>query len=295
MTHIVTNQQAGRTVKSVLQKDLLLSTSLLNTIKRRPGALLLNGVPVFVTKTVAAGDVLQVDLSDPPNPSPVPAVAIPLDILYEDDALLAINKSAPLPVHASSFAPDEVTLANGLAAYLGESATFHPVNRLDRGTTGVMVVAKSRYVHNLLRQQLHTEKFCREYRGVAVGTVTPASGRIDAPIGRAPGSPILRMVCSHGLPAVTEYETLGSAGGFTLLRLCPHTGRTHQLRLHMAYLGYPLAGDWLYGTEDRVLIPRPALHAFRLTLCHPISGETLELEAPIPEDMTRLLPGISDL
>ena len=289
MTHIISAQQAGRTVKSILKKDFLLSTALLNDIKRREGALLLNGVSIYVTKTVEAGDVLQVDLSDPPNPSPVAPVAIPLDILYEDEELLILNKSAPLSVHASSFSPDEVTLANGLAAYLGEQFTCHPVNRLDRGTTGVMVVAKSRYIHNLLRQQLHTERFYREYRGVSVGTVTPSNGRIEAPIGRAQGSPILREIRPDGFPAVTEYETLDCTAGFTLLRLCPLTGRTHQLRLHMAYIGHPLVGDWLYGTEDREQIERPALHSFRLVLQHPLSRRWLELEAPIPEDMKRLM------
>lgn len=289
MTHTITSQQAGRTIKSILKKDFMLSTALLNSIKRREGALLLNGVPVYVTKTVAFGDVLQVDLSDPPNPTPIHPVAMPLDILYEDEEILVINKSAPLAVHASSFSPDEVTLSNGLAAYLGEEVICHPVNRLDRGTTGVMVVAKSRYIHNLLRQQLHTECFYREYRGIAVGRVMPPDGRIEAPIGRASGSPILREVRSDGVPAVTQYHTLCCVNELTLLRLIPITGRTHQLRLHLAYIGYPLAGDWLYGTEDPALIKRPALHSFRLVLQHPISGQRLELEAPIPDDMRRLI------
>ena len=289
MDLIVPPAQAGRTVGVFLKRELGFRTTLLNRLKRRPGALLKNGVPVFTNAVLADGDHLTVDLSDPPAAVPTAPIPMDLDIPYEDEFLLVVNKPAPLAVHASSFAPEEPTLANGLAAHLGPAFTLHPVNRLDRGTTGLMAVAKSQYVHNLLRQQLHTENFYREYRGVALGTVTPPAGDIRLPIGRAEGSPIKRCVRPDGAEAWTSYETLRQAGGFTLLRLIPHTGRTHQLRLHLAAVGHPLAGDWLYGTEDRDLIPRPALHATLLRLRHPVTGALLELEAPLPCDMTRLL------
>ena len=289
MDLIVSPAQAGRTVGVFLKRELGFSTTLLNRLKRRPGALLKNGVPVFTNAVLADGDHLTVDLSDPPAAVPTAPIPMDLDIPYEDEFLLVVNKPAPLAVHASSFAPEEPTLANGLAAHLGPAFTLHPVNRLDRGTTGLMAVAKSQYVHNLLRQQLPTENFYRAYRGVALGTVTPPAGDIRLPIGRAEGSPIKRCVRPDGAEAWTSYETLRQAGGFTLLRLIPHTGRTHQLRLHLAAVGHPLAGDWLYGTEDRDLIPRPALHATLLRLRHPVTGALLELEAPLPCDMTRLL------
>ena len=289
MTITVTPQQAGRTVRSLLRYDLGLSTALLNHLKRREDGILLNDAPVFTNAVVAAGDRLTVDLRDDAPERPIPPVPMELDIRYEDEFLLVVNKSAPLAVHASSFAPEEPTLAGGLAHYLGPDLVFHPVNRLDRGTTGLMVVAKSRFAHNALRRLLHTEDFVREYRGICLGTPEPAAGVVDLPIGRAEGSPIRRCIRPDGAPAVSVYETLETAGGLTLLRLLPKTGRTHQLRLHMAALGHPLAGDWLYGTEDRRLIARPALHAWGLTLRHPVTGRRISLRAELPEDMARLL------
>ena len=289
MDLIVSPAQAGRTVGVLLKRELGLSTTLLNQLKRRPGALLKNGAPVFTNAVLTAGDHLTVDLTDPPAAVPTAPVPMDLDIPYEDEFLLVVNKPAPLAVHASSFAPEEPTLANGLAAHLGPSFTLHPVNRLDRGTTGLMAVAKSQYVHNLLRRQLHTQDFYREYRGVALGTVAPPAGDICLPIGRAEDSPIKRCVRPDGAEALTSYETLQQTGNFTLLRLIPHTGRTHQLRLHLAAIGHPLAGDWLYGIEDQDLIPRPALHAALLRLRHPVTGALLELEAPLPPDMATLL------
>ena len=182
------------------------------------------------------------------------------------------------------------TVAGALAWQRGADFVFHPVNRLDKGTTGLMVVAKSGYIHDRLRYALHTERFCREYRAVCIGCPDPKSGTIDAPIGRDPNSVVGRCVRPDGARAVTHYEVLGRSNGLSLLRLRPETGRTHQLRVHMASIGCPLAGDWLYGEEDPDLIPRPALHAYALDLDHPVTGEHLSLTAPIPADMARLAP-----
>ncbi len=212
-----------------------------------------------------------------------------LDIRFEDEHLLVLNKPAPLAVIPSSLSPVEATLANGLAHYLGPGFSFHPVNRLDRGTTGLMAVAKNGYVHDRLRRQLHTDAFRREYLAVCVGTPDPPEGRVDLPIARAPGSALKRQVDPAGKPAATNYRVLEIRSPFSLVALTPRTGRTHQIRVHMAALGCPLAGDWLYGTEDRNLIARPALHAARLELLHPVTGQALSLSAPPPADMTTLL------
>ena len=201
-----------------------------------------------------------------------------------------MNKPAGMTAHASNFLPDTPTVAGALAWTRGTDFVFHSVNRLDKGTTGLMVVAKSGYVHDLLRRSLHTPRFYREYRAVCIGCPEPEWGNIDAPIGRDETSTIARMVRPDGQPAVSHYEVLAKHGGLSLLRLVPETGRTHQLRVHMASIGCPLAGDWLYGTEAPALIPRPALHACALTLTHPITGEVLHLTAPLPEDMARLIP-----
>ena len=289
MTLTVTPQQAGRTIRSLLRYELGMSTALLNHLKRREDGILLNGSPAFTSAVLAAGDRLTVDLRDDLPEAPISPIPMDLDIHYEDEFLLVINKSAPLAVHASSFSPEEPTLANGLAHYLGPDLVFHPVNRLDRGTTGLMVVAKNRFAHNALRRILHTGDFSREYRGICVGAPSPAAGVINLPIGRAEGSAIQRCIRADGAPAVTVYETMEIVGGLTLLRLLPKTGRTHQLRLHMAAIGCPLAGDWLYGTEDHSLISRPALHAWGLTFRHPVTGRQLSFQAALPADLARLL------
>jgi len=136
---------------------------------------------------------------------------------------------------------------------------------------------------------MHTNAYARVYLGIACGHVLPASGVIELPIGMAEGSTYQRAIRREGQTARTEYESLATNDRFTLLRLVPRTGRTHQLRLHMATVGFPLAGDWLYGTEDRQLIARPALHSYELTLTHPITGEYIHLTAELPEDMWRLI------
>ena len=200
-----------------------------------------------------------------------------------------VNKPAGMTAHASNFLPDTPTVAGALAWSRGTDFVFHSVNRLDKGTTGLMVVAKSGYVHDLLRRALHTDRFRREYLAVCVGRPEPERGSIDAPIGRDERSTIARMVRPDGAPAVSHYQVLSTVNGLSLVHLVPETGRTHQLRLHMASIGHPLAGDWLYGTEDTALIPRPALHACALRLVHPVTGELLSLTAPLPEDMARLV------
>ena len=152
-----------------------------------------------------------------------------------------------------------------------------------------MTVAKNGYMHELLRRRMHTEKFRREYRGITVGQVEPPHGHITLPIGFYEGSSYQRAITPDGAPSHTEYEALAYTERFTLLRLVPHTGRTHQLRLHMASIGYPLAGDFLYGTEDKTLIERAALHSAELWLEHPITGEALHFFCPLPADMQRLM------
>lgn len=211
-----------------------------------------------------------------------------MDVLWEDEDLLILNKPAGITVHCASLTQEPITVAGAVAHYL-HTDQYHGVNRLDRGTTGVMVVAKSGYIHARCMEMLHTGRFYREYRGICIGTPNPPCGTIDLPIDRDRASLLKRRIDPNGLHALTEYEVLSSQNGMSFLRLIPHTGRTHQLRLHLSAVGHPLAGDWLYGTEDRALISRPALHSFALHLRHPITGEMLNISAPIPEDMQSLI------
>ena len=286
---IVTRSQAGRTVKSLLKGELGISTSLMGRLKRTETGLTVNGQRVFTTAVLQEGDHLRVDLTAAERPTDLRPVPMELDILFEDEHLLVVNKPAPLASIPSSLVPDEPTLAAGLLHHLGEGSALHLVNRLDRGTTGLLAAAKTAYVHDLLRRQLHTGNFQRIYLAVCVGTPKEPEGRVELPIGRDPSSAVKRRIDPEGKEAVTDYRILERSGPFSLVELTPHTGRTHQLRVHMATLGCPLAGDWLYGTEDRELIPRPALHAARLTMTHPITGERLTLEALLPADMRALL------
>ena len=290
LTYTVTPEEDGRMVKGILRGSLQLSYTLLKSLKWRKNAILLNGQSVHINVIVHTGDTVSVVLSErTPREDLYCANAAKPDIVYEDDDLLVLNKPAGVAMHPKSGDASAPSLAAMLTNYLGEGSVPHFVSRLDKGTSGLLIAAKSGYVHDRLRRALHSSDLRREYRAVAVGRVEPPYGVIDAPIGRAEGSIIRRCVRADGLPSLTEYETLQVSGRFTLLRLRPQTGRTHQLRVHMAYLGHPLAGDWLYGTEDKTLIARPALHSYELWFTQPVTGQELHFTAPIPQDMQRLM------
>ena len=290
LTHTVSPEEEGRMVKGILRGSLQLSYTLLKSLKWRENAILLNGQSVHVNAIVHAGDVVSVALSErtPREDLYCENTAAP-NIVYEDEDLLVLNKPAGVAMHPKADDAAAPSLAAMLTGYLGEGSVPHFVSRLDKGTSGLLIAAKSGYVHDRLRRALHSSELRREYRAVAVGLVTPPCGVINAPIGRADGSIIRRCVREDGLASRTEYEVLQTTERFTLLRLRPETGRTHQLRVHMAYLGHPLAGDWLYGTEDKTLIARPALHSYELWFTQPVTGQELHFTAPIPQDMQRLL------
>ena len=277
----------GCTVRDLLTARLGISSSLRKALVRRKGVLL-NGECVFLSAVPAPGDVLAVNVTDPDAPSSIVPVDFPLSVLWEDEHLLAVDKPAGITVHGAALTEESVTVVGAAAHYLGNTA-IHVVNRLDRGTSGVMLLAKSGYMHARCMELLHTADLSREYRAVCEGVPSPACGVIDAPIGRDDTSLLRRCVRSDGQPAVTEYEVQKTQNGRSLLRLLPRTGRTHQLRVHMAHIGHPLTGDWLYGTEDNTLITRPALHSHKLCFTHPLTGEVVEVTAPLPEDMLRLL------
>ena len=290
LRYTVPPEKDGAPVRHILKSELHFSARAISRLTRTEGGILVNGQPARTVDPLHAGDELAVLSSDlrPAREQPIPC-DVPLPVVWEDEHLLIVNKPAGMVAMVSSFYPETPTVAGALAFQRGEGGIFHVVNRLDKGTTGLMAVAKSGYVHNLLRRSLHTADFRREYRGVCLGCPEPGSGIIDLPIGRDETSTVKRRIRSDGAPSRSHYEVLAEGNGMALLRLLPETGRTHQLRLHLAAIGHPLAGDWLYGTEDADLIPRPALHSFALHLRHPVTGELLALTAPLPEDMARLL------
>ena len=284
-------EAAGARVDTLLKRHLGLSGTVVRRIKWLEDGILADGVRVNTRYVPQAGQVLSVRLSDPERRSGMVPAPGALDILYEDGDLVVVNKAAGVPVHPGPGHFDD-TLGNFLLRHYdqeGEEADFHPVHRLDRGTSGLLAVAKHAHAQESLKNQLHTPAFRREYLAVCLGAPEPPAGAVDAPLGPKPGSLVEQMVRPDGKAARTRYETLAVYKDRALLRLELDTGRTHQIRVHMAHLGHPLAGDFLYGTEDKALIGRPALHSWKLSLRHPITGESLTFTAPMPQDMAGLL------
>jgi len=288
---LITPELAGREVNTLLRRTMGLSGTVLRRVKWLEDGITLDGVRVNVRCRVREGQTLSVRLSDPPDtPQPVP-VPGPLDVVYEDEDLVVVNKAPGVLVHPSHGHFDD-TIGNFLMAHYREedsAAGFHPVHRLDKGTSGLLVAAKHPYGQERLKDQLHTGAFRRVYLAVCDGVPVPARGVIDAPIGMADGSPIRREVRPDGKPARTRYKVLSLHSPRTLVELTLDTGRTHQIRVHMSHMGCPLTGDFLYGEEDCALIGRPALHSARLALTHPVTGEPLTFSCALPEDIVQCL------
>lgn len=286
----VTRELAGVKVDTLLKRHMGLSGTVVRRVKWLEDGILADGVRVHTDFRPAAGQVLSVRLSDPRRNSGIVPAPGPLDIVYEDEDVIVLNKAAGVSVHPGPGHFDD-TLGNFLVDYYEKTrqeADFHPVHRLDRGTSGLIVSAKHPHAQEVLKNQLHTEDFRRVYLAVCEGVPEPWHGTIDAPLGPKPGSLMEQTVRPDGKSARTRYGVLRVWGERALVSLELETGRTHQIRVHMAHIGHPLAGDFLYGTEDRALIDRPALHSGYLSFLHPITGEKLEFGAPLPGDMARL-------
>lgn len=288
LTITVREEWAGRKVKSILKRELHMADILISRVKLRPSGITLNGKRVFTDAPVGAGDVLAVEVGDENGQNEAEPVCAPLDMIYEDEDIAVINKTPDMAVHGST-GGNGCTVANALAYRWGAGQAFHPVNRLDRGTSGLMVIAKSAYVHDLLRRQLHTDYFGREYLALTGGKIVPTEGSITLPVIKDPQSPTKRTVSPMGQEARTDYCVERYGEDFTLVRLRLFTGRTHQIRVHLAAIGHPLLGDSLYGNGETEEFTHPALHSEYLRLRHPVSGEILELHAPLPDDMQRFL------
>ena len=287
----VTPAHAGLRVGQLLRRELALSGAVVRRIKWLPDGILLDGQRVNTRCVPRPGQVLSVRLSDPERRSGIVPAPGPLDIVYEDPDLVVLNKAAGVSVHPGPGHYSD-TICNFLMNYYDQSgceADVHPVHRLDRGTSGLLVVAKHPHAQEQLKQQLHTPDFRRIYLAVCEGAPQPPAGTIDAPLGPVDGSLVAQQVRPDGKPARTHYETLSRRGPRTLMRLELDTGRTHQIRVHLAHIGCPLTGDFLYGQEAPDLIPRPALHSAQLVLRHPVTGERLELHAELPGDMRKLV------
>ena len=286
----VTPELAGIKVDTLLRKRMGLSGTVVKRIKWLEDGILADGARVYTDFRPAAGQVLSVRLDDPDRRSGILPAPGPLDIVYEDLDVIVLNKAPGVSVHPGPGHFDD-TLGNFLLYHYdeeGETADFHPVHRLDRGTSGLIVAAKHPHAQEVLKKQLHTDAFRRVYLAVCQGVPEPPAGVIDAPLGPRPGSLMEQMVRPDGKSARTRYGVLRRWGDRVLVSLELETGRTHQIRVHMAHIGHPLTGDFLYGTEDRSLISRPALHSGYLSFLHPITREKQQFAVPLPQDMAGL-------
>lgn len=283
-TYKITEKDNGRTILEFLKAEGY-SRGVIKELKRTSEGIHRNGVWTYVTGILNTGDTLKLCLFEDAGSENIVPMPAPLDILYEDEDLFVINKAAGMPTHPS-ISHYENTLANALAAYNEARNTpmvFRCINRLDKDTSGLTVVAKHMLSSGHLGDAMKARQIHREYIGIADGYVED-SGTICAPIGRAEGSVIERKVdFEHGESAVTHFKRLKYENGLSLVSFLLETGRTHQIRVHMKHLGHPLIGDFLYHPENHQM-SRQALHAWHLTFPHPITGEEMSFTAPIPED-----------
>ncbi len=293
---IITADQAGERV------DVLLSRSIENLTRSsaarllEEGAVLLSGKPVKKNYKTSVGDTLEVTL---PEPEPVEAVPqnIPLDVVFEDDDVIVVNKPVGMVVHPAAGHPDG-TLVNALLYHCGKSlsginGSLRPgiVHRIDRDTSGLIIAAKNDLAHQSLADQLQDHSLYREYEAICVGNLKEDSGTINAPIGRHPVDR-KKMAIDHknGREAITHYTVLGRYPGYTHVQCRLETGRTHQIRVHMASTGHPLLGDIVYGSKKPYSgLAGQCLHARKLTFVHPRSGERMTVECSLPDWFTQVL------
>jgi RluA family pseudouridine synthase len=287
--HTVREEEAGRTVQEILTGTLGISRRMIQRLTRAKGVLV-NRKPAYLAREVRAGDVVAAKLGEREGAG-VEAVEMELDVVHEDRDLLVLNKPPFLLVHPTS--PEHTrTLSHGIAHHFLTQeidARVRPVHRIDRDTSGLLLVAKSAFAHQHLDRQLRERTLRREYLAVVRGRVAEEEGTIEAPIGRHPRNSSLRAVRPGGEAARTRFRVRERFSDASLLELELDTGRTHQIRVHVAHLGHPVIGDRAYGGAAPAFIRRQALHAWRLTCVHPATGEALAFEAPLPQDMASLL------
>lgn len=287
LQYIISKDHENLTILEFLRK-MGYSRHILSQMKADKEAILLNGARGFGKTLLKEGDHLRIRVLETEVSENIVATEMPLSILYEDEDILVLNKPAHTPIHPSQ-GHYENTLANGVAYYFaqkGEPFVYRCINRLDRDTTGALILAKNPLSAAILSQQMKERKIKRTYLALVEGFL-PKKGTVDAPIARVEGSTIEREVnFATGERAVTHFERLAYSGYFSLAELHLETGRTHQIRIHMKHIGHPLPGDYLYNpVYDR--ITRQPLHSYQLEFTHPITGGPLLFTAPLPEDFRK--------
>jgi len=293
LTAVAAETDRDRKIKYFVRGDMGVSYRQFSALKTYDG-LSVNGQVVHANYLLQPGDVVEVLLEDAPRDAVIPCEG-PVSIVFEDEHILILDKPAPLACQCSPKHPEN-TLENRLAWHYRDlkNFTFRPLNRLDRGTSGLMAAAKYAHACQRLQSQLHTPAFVRQYLAVVEGHME-GSGTINLPISKVNDATVRRFVDpASGKPSVTHYEVVGHGNGRTLVRLQLETGRTHQIRVHLSHLGFPIVGDFLYGAEIPELPQRFALHAAYIGLDHPITGERIVFDSPLPPELKHLLENSED-
>ena len=287
-TYQITEEDAGKTVGPFLLAHEYTPTCI-KFLKKAAGLITVNGVWEFVNKPLKENDILETVFLDEESSENVPSVEMPLDIVYEDEDILVLNKMANLPIHPTK-GYEYTNLANGVVYYYekqGIPFVFRSVNRIDKDTTGLVIIAKNMLSGSILGESMRNRGIHRTYLAVTEGKL-PEKGTIDLPIGRREGSAVERCIDENGAKAVTHYERLKYKNGHSLAKVSLETGKTHQIRLHMRAIGHPLPADVLYNPNFQV-IRRHALHSWKLEFEHPITKEKMYFEQELPEDMKKIL------
>jgi len=308
--YTVTSLDEGCSVKELIRNNFSFSSRMMARIKRND-CIYLNGDTVRLFVVPNPGDVIEIDL--PEEQSHFSPQNIPIVVVFEDADLLVINKPPGYVVHPTAGHPVN-TMANGIAKYIldtNQSFKIRFINRLDMDTSGLLVIAKNAHCQEEIVKQMKTGKVSKKYLAVVDGILTNDTGIIDLPIGRPDPERVERGVMENGHPSITHYTVLQRFGqtdanskthaaesarsktGFTLIELRLETGRTHQIRVHMSHMGFPIVSDHLYGKTNARLIERQALHSHFISFYHPITNEFIELTAEIPEDIQSLICKIS--
>ena len=284
----ITAQESGERIDALLARSAGMTRSQAQRLLER-GAVTLEGKPVKKNHRTTPGEVFSARMPEP-EPAELTAQDIPLDIVFEDDSVIVVNKPRGMVVHPAPGHPDG-TLVNALLYHCGDTLSGiggekRPgiVHRIDRDTSGLLIVAKNDFAHQSLSAQLADRSLSREYEAVVRGRMREEGGTVSAPIGRHPVDRKRMAVTDRGSrPAVTHWSVIARYNGYTHVKCSLETGRTHQIRVHMAYIGHPVLGDEVYGRGAEKGLAGQCLHARRLKFVHPVSGRHMELEAPLPE------------
>ncbi|NDI35811.1 RluA family pseudouridine synthase [Chengkuizengella sediminis] len=291
ISYIVQPEENGWILKSVLREKLNISRRLLSNIKLTEKGVMVNGKREFINIKVFSGDLIEIHMEQETSQYIEPQ-DIPLNILYEDEFLLIVNKQAGIVVHPTR-GHYANTLANGVVYHWiqkGENYRFRPIHRLDEETSGVLAIAKNPYVHQQISEQMINNQVKKEYTAIVSGHLPDLEGTVNAPIDRDPEQQHLRIVTDEGYSAITHYKVEEEYQSASLVRLWLETGRTHQIRVHMKHLGCPLVGDKMYGEENNgPKMDRQALHAAKLAFYHPNTRKYVEFTASLPEDMKSVI------